>query len=100
MSLGYIGANGEPVLVATLPLGIDLRAGVVAQADGREAMTLPLQQCIQDGCIASKALDGGTLTALKKTRTPRLGVWPYGAKQSLTMLISMKGVTAGLEALQ
>lgn len=100
MSLGYIGAKGEPVLVALLPLGLDLRAGVVMRLDDGGEAPLPFQQCVQDGCIASARLDAKGLTAFMKAKTLRLGVMPYAGAQSVTMVISLKGVAAGLEALR
>ncbi|MCG5238629.1 invasion associated locus B family protein [Azospirillum doebereinerae] len=100
MSVGYIGPKGEAVLVALLPLGIDLRAGVVMKLDEGGEAPLVLQQCVQDGCVASKALDAKGLAAFVKAQTLRLGVLPYAGKQSVTMTVSLKGVSAGLDALR
>lgn len=100
MSVGYIGPKGEAVLVALLPLGIDLRAGVAMKLDEGEQTALVLQHCAQDGCVASKALDAKGLAAFTKARTLRIGVLPYAGTQSVTMTVSLKGVAAGLGALR
>jgi len=100
MSVGYIGAKGEPVLVALLPLGLDLRAGVVMKLDNGDEAPLPFQQCLQDGCVASTRLDAKALAAFAKAKTLRLGVMPYAGTQSVTMVVSLKGVAAGLDALR
>ena len=100
MSVGYIGPKGEPVLVALLPLGIDLRAGVVMKLDEGGEAPMTLQQCTQDGCVASKVLDAKELAAFTKAQTLRLGMLPYAGKQSVTMMVSLKGISAGLNALK
>ncbi len=100
MSVGYIGPKGEPVLVAVLPLGIDLRAGVMMKLDEGGDVPLILQQCVQDGCVASKVLDAKGLAAFAKARTLRLGVLPYAGTQSVAMTVSLKGISAGLDALK
>ena len=100
ISLGYIGSNGEPMLVAVTPLGIDLRRGVAVRADEGEPLALTIVQCLQDGCIASTGLDERGVSALMKARTLHLTLLPYGTAQTLTIPVSLKGITAGLGALR
>ncbi|WP_207462139.1 invasion associated locus B family protein [Azospirillum sp. SYSU D00513] len=99
-SIGYLGPQDQPMLVLVLPLGVDLRAGIAMKVDDAPQISLPYQQCVQDGCTGALPLDGPTLTALRKAKRIQIGMLPYGGKQTVTIDVSPNGLARGMDALR
>ncbi|MDQ0534953.1 invasion associated locus B family protein [Azospirillum picis] len=100
VSVGYLAPDGKPVMVAILPLGIDLRAGAALRIDDGAPLALALQQCLQEGCIANMALDDKALNALRKSKGAQILLRPYNGQQTVAIPVSTKGITDGLAALK
>lgn len=49
----------------TLPIGLNLPAGLTLTVDETELMNIPLQSCDAQGCYAMNALEPGQITAMK-----------------------------------
>jgi invasion protein IalB len=58
------GTDGD-FLTVIVPLGLDLRGGVVAKIDNGKAIKLDYMSCLQIGCTAEVKLPAGTLDAMK-----------------------------------
>ncbi|MDE1147813.1 MAG: invasion associated locus B family protein [Azospirillaceae bacterium] len=61
VQLGYMSADGKPVLVLTVPLGTPVQPGLQLTLDGAKPIALPLTLCQAGGCVASANLDKDVL---------------------------------------
>lgn len=61
-----IPADGKPLLIVSLPLGLSIQGGVNIDVDGASNDTLPLQTCDRTGCFASAPISTTLLGALQK----------------------------------
>jgi len=100
ISFGFLGPNGEAVVVVTLPLGISLRDGGALKIDERPLLPLTLNTCRPDGCEAVAPLDDATLRAVLAAKTLAIGVVPYRAKQPLGIPVPVKGLAAAVNSLR
>ena len=99
VNLGYFGPGDAPMLVAFLPLGIDLQAGAVVHIEPGQQVRLSMQSCTKAGCRASATLDAKTIEALRGATRIVFWVMPYGTDKWVDMLVSVNGLAAGLASL-
>ncbi len=99
-SLGRFGSKDEWAAVAILPLGISIPAGVAFKVDEGEPVTMQLQQCTGNGCLASVLLDKNLLTSIKKGKMLSVGVLPFGFPKPLGIPVDLQGCSAAVSALQ
>lgn len=99
-SVGYIGPKGEPMVVALLPLGIDLHTGAAFAIDGKDQIGLDLQQCLGEGCVGIAVLQEPTLRTLMDAKQVVVGMRPFGGGQTVTVPVSPKGLKAALGSLK
>ena len=90
-------ANNAPTLFVTVPLGVNLRAGMAFAVDGKELGVVPYDFCIEGGCNAAVPLDADSLAKIKAGAALQVAAF-VGDKQQ-TMGFSLKGVTAAINAL-
>jgi len=100
IAFGYVGPNGEPAVIATLPLGISLREGAALKVDERPLLPLQINTCRPDGCEAVAKLDDATLAAVRAAKSVALGVIPYGTTQPVGIPVSIKGLGAAVGSLK
>lgn len=100
LSIGYIGPEGKPAMVAILPLGLWLPAGAAYQIEGQAQKPLVLQRCLAEGCIASAELDEATLGQMRKAKNLSVGLKAEAAGQTIVIPVSLKGFDAGLKSLR
>lgn len=100
LSVGYIGAGGKPAMVAILPLGLYLPAGVAYQVEGQAQKPLVLQRCIAEGCIAAAELDEAMLGHMRKGKSMSLGFKGDPNGQTLVIQVSLKGFDAAVRSLK
>lgn len=86
--------QANPVGIITLPLGVNLRAGVAIAVDGKEIGRVAYDFCEPVGCNAAFPLDAKTKDAMMKGK--ELQVATYLANEQVTMPFSLKGMTKGL----
>lgn len=89
--------GGAPTLFVTVPLGVNLRAGMAFAVDGKELGVIPYDFCTEGGCNAAVILKGKDLATIKKGNV--LQVAAFVADKQQTMGFSLKGVTAAINAL-
>ena len=100
VSIGYIGPKGAPAMVAILPLGIYLPAGVAYQVDKAPQHQLVVQRCVAAGCVAAAAVDERVLAALRRGQRMVIGVKGDPAGQTITISVSLKGLDAAIRSLK
>lgn len=98
--VGFIGPNGEPALVTTLPLGISIRAGVALRIDKQKPIPLQLEFCTRAGCQAVTILDGKTLKALQMSHALSVRFAPRASRNIVSIRLSPKGLFTAVEALK
>lgn len=100
ISVGPIGPKGQNLLVAVLPLGVSIQAGAAYKIDDHQQVSLVIQHCIAEGCVAGAPLDADSIKALQAGKTMTIGVIPFGTPQTVTLPVSLKGLSAALSSLK
>ena len=90
-------ANNSAIAFITVPLGVNLRAGMALAADGKELVVAPFDFCDQGGCNAAIPVEGDIEASLKKGKVLQVAAF-VGDKQQ-TMGFSLKGVSEVLKNL-
>lgn len=84
-------AKNSVVAFITVPLGVNLRAGMALAVDGKELVVTPMDFCDQGGCNAAIPFEGNILDKVKKGNVLQVAAF-VGDKQQ-TMGFSLKGVS-------
>lgn len=100
VTISSTGSNEKPVMLMSLPLGVNLQAGVTMQVDQDAAMQAPYEQCIKKGCIVRSALTEEILEKLKKGSNLRVSVLAIGSKKTLDMKIDLTGFSNALKKIE
>ncbi len=87
-SVGDDAASG----VFTLPIGLNLPAGLTLSVDETELMNIPFQSCDAQGCYAISPLAAGQITAMKDGAEFVLTVESQ-AKESIRISFELRGFT-------
>lgn len=89
------------VITFVAPLETDLQAGLGLQVDSGKANRYPFMLCAQVGCISRIGLNDAELAPMKKGNTATVSLLPFGAPkdQLVSLNLSLKGFTAGMDAL-
>ena len=85
------------------PLETDLGRGIGLQIDSGKSTDYPFMVCAPIGCISRIGMTDGELAALKKGSAAKVSLLPFGGdptKNSVTLTMSLKGFTAGFDALR
>jgi invasion protein IalB len=95
------GAPGPAVAGATFiaPLETLLTSGMRLQVDETAAKVYPFTFCAELGCVVRLGFTAEEVAAMKKGANAVISIVPFVAPdQTVTLPISLKGFTAGLEA--
>ncbi|OOZ41288.1 invasion associated locus B family protein [Solemya elarraichensis gill symbiont] len=96
--IGYVPNQKEAVLAVFLPLGIFLPPGVQMRVDGQgKVAIIPVNICLPAGCQAGSDLDA-EFTGRLKNGNKLLMVFANHAGKPVTVELSLKGMTAGLDS--
>ncbi|TVP89015.1 MAG: Invasion associated locus B family protein [Thioalkalivibrio sp.] len=87
--------EGENVMVIYLPLGIDLRPGMLFQIGDDLRREFPFQTCLPNGCRVIAQVDSEMLAAMRAGATFLVGVRPLESEQVAVIEGSLMGFTAG-----
>lgn len=85
--------NNQFIMQLLLPLGLDVRPGVVMQVDAGEEFGAPFLTCIQEGCLVAVPLDESRLAAMRAGSAIKVGFRPFNTDQTLVLEISLMGFT-------
>lgn len=100
MRVRFLGPNGEPAIVALLPLGIYFPAGVALRIDHADPIPLRLEFCTRMGCRAVKILEEQQLLALQISNELSIRVSPRLSGKIASIRLSPKGLFKAVEALK
>ncbi|GAA0788863.1 invasion associated locus B family protein [Marinobacterium sediminicola] len=93
LSASIIKPQGKMLLQMVLPLGVDLRPGIVTRIDESEEQHFAFTTCVTDGCVALVALNDGMLAGMKAGKTMKIGFRPFSSEQTLVVELSLSGFT-------
>jgi len=99
LALRKLGKEQNLALVVNVPLGVYLASGIGGKVDDGKQFGLIWQSCTKSGCQAALGLDGATREALEKGKKLLIGFKTRPDSKTITVAASLKGVTAGLKAL-
>lgn len=88
------------VMEIVLPVGLDLRAGIVLQVDDGQEVNAPFLTCLQQGCLVAMLVEAEMLAAMRRGRVMRVGFRPFNAEQVLVLEVSLRGFTAASRMLR
>ena len=95
------GSQGPAVAGANFiaPLETLLTAGMTLQVDTHKSKVYPFTTCTGQGCVARIGLTAEDVEMLKKGANATITIVPFvAADQKVELVMSLKGFTAGLEA--
>ena len=96
----YVGEEARrPLLVMELPLGVDLRPGMVLRVDNHEEVKAPYLRCTNAGCEVQVELTAALVAQLKKGLKLQIGVRPFGSLKLMIMDASLMGFTRAFDRL-
>lgn len=96
----YVGKEARrPLLVMRLPLGVDLRPGMVLKIDGHEEIKAPYLRCTNAGCDVQVELTAELIAQLKGGLKLRVGFRPFGSSKTVAVDASLKGFTKAFNRL-
>ena len=99
LTLRKLGQDQQLALIANVPLGVYLASGIAGKVDEGEQFNLIWQICTKEICQAALALDDAKRAAFQAGSKLLIGFKPRPDAQPYTVAASLKGVTAGLAAL-
>ena len=85
-------------LVAWVPLGIHIPAGVTGAVDKEKAIPLTVQTCIRAACIATTKLDDSLLKSTQSGEKLAISFSLKAGSKPEVVEVSLKGLTEGLKA--
>lgn len=96
----YVGGKARrPLLVMRLPLGVDLRPGMVLRVDNYEEIKAPYLRCTNAGCEVQVGLTAELVTQLKRGVKLSVGIRPFGSSKTVVIDASLKGFTRAFNRL-
>ncbi|ARJ65060.1 hypothetical protein WV31_04985 [Magnetospirillum sp. ME-1] len=98
--IGKLGPKAEPMIVAEVPLGLDLTLGAAAKIEPGPQVDLRALTCTPEGCRMAAGLDDAALKAMKDAKGMVIGIVPFGRTDVLQMPVSVNGLSEGLGAIK
>ena len=100
-SVGYVGAKFQPMVVALVPLGISLEAGVAFVVDQQPQISLVMKSCSNKGCLGAIELTDAQIIAMRDAKALVVGVVRIdeGQRQVVKIPLSVKGLKPALDSL-
>lgn len=93
LSASVVKIQNKLVLQLVLPLGVDLRPGIVTRIDESEERRFPFTTCVNDGCVVLVPLEDSLLAGMKAGKTMKAGFRPFSSEQTLVVELSLSGFT-------
>ena len=104
LSIRFAHKPGEtirkPYLRMQLPLGVDLRCGMVMRIDKGKETTGTYLRCLNTGCEVNFLMKDNMVVGLKAGRVFRVGFVPLGSEKVLVVEASLKGFTKAFNMLK
>ncbi len=99
ISIGYVPESPSPVVFLTAPLGMYLPRGITIRLTDQTLMTVAVQQCTAQGCLAVTTLDEAFLKELK-IASEGLVVFGRNAEQNVGVPLSLAGFEKALASIE
>ncbi len=101
IAVGRLGADKKVILLATLPLGIFIPAGVAVQLDPEkdDLFRLVLQYCTPGGCLAAGQLDDKELARLRKATVINVLARQTDNTKNIAFPVKMEGFDSEFKAI-
>ncbi len=96
ISIGVI--DDERIMVIYLPLGLDLRPGILFQVGDGLQREFPFQTCLPNGCRVIARVDQEMLAAMRGGTSFRVGVKTVESDRAAAIEGSLMGFTAGFNS--
>ncbi|MFT7244293.1 MAG: invasion protein IalB [Candidatus Azotimanducaceae bacterium] len=96
--IGYVPESENPVMFLTAPLGMYLLRGITLELTEDTLMTVAVQRCTANGCLAVSALEPEFVAAMKAGKEARL-IFGSTAEQNMTVPFSLMGLTAAMASI-
>ena len=90
LSLVYIPANDQTMMVVVVPLGVSIQGGLVLKSDNFTSPKLPYHHCDRNGCIAEIAIDRPHLQQIGTSQNASITMVADNGK-NYALKLSMKG---------
>ena len=101
LTVRYAGKDSrQPVLVMDLPLGVDLRAGMVLRIDNGKETTARYLRCTKNGCSSRLRLTPQMVAMMRKGSKLQIGFRPFGSAKTMVVDASLKGFTKAFARLR
>ena len=91
---------GKLALQLVLPLGIDVRPGVVMAIDEKAERPAPVLTCVQSGCISMVELDDAFGSELRAGRKMKVGFRPFNTDQTMVVELSLAGYSKASQTIK
>ncbi len=85
--------------IIRVPLGVLLPPGLTIVIDGGQPMTIPFHHCLPEGCLALTQVSDPLADALRRGNRADVS-YQLADRRTLTVPLSLHGITAGLRALR
>lgn len=99
VTVGYVPADEKLRMALTLPLGINLPAGVGFQIDQSNPNTLPIETCLADGCHIVMVIDDSGRESLLKSKIIQVS-YQLANGQKMVLPIDLAGFGDALAQLK
>lgn len=94
------GTKGDLNVVALLPLGIGLPAGVSMVWEEGSKTPMTLQRCVPDGCLATVTLTAAQQKAFRSNKKVLVRAALPGMPNTADITVSLEGLDAAIESLK
>lgn len=92
-------SEGRLLMQLLLPLGVDVRPGVVMAVDEGEERRAPFLTCIQSGCLSIFEVTDEWSAELRRGQVAKVGFRPFNTDQTLVLELSLLGITRALQSI-
>ena len=100
VAVGYLGPQGEPWVILTVPLGVLLQSGVALKVDDGERFDALFKICTAKGCEAGIPPEDDVLWLLKAGLVARIAFLDGITGRQITVPVSLKGFSAAFQTLK
>ena len=89
--------KNRPVMVFTVPLGVNLHAQLGIAVDTKQIARVPFDFCNQDGCSVAIPLEGQIMQKIRAGKNMQVAA--FVADKQQTLVFSLKGISKAIDSL-
>ena len=99
VAIGKLPQQKTLTMIVTLPLGIALPQGITIRIDGDNAKNIPIQACFANGCQTAFQPEASWMKKFAAGNKAEV-IFHSIQNQAISIPVSLKGVTAAINALK